>query len=325
MKKMKKTPFVINNYDKLTSIIDKYADKLYDNYDDDVVTSAINCLRSDDNSNRIFRATEREWAFGLTLTSNEGKESFKKTAKIFFFEKLQDDYGLNKFKTFAQFATVITPLDFLLKCAKRIKMSKTKNVENSKSVFGKYAWANDRILSSLTPAEKDTPVEAAAYEQLSSYIDGNTKAVSPTVVSTLKSIIKKGKYSDIIKEPTKKVIMRGMHLDYKQLQTLLGDKEYNKLKFVPGFKKKILKSFTFKPLFNVSSWTTDKFIAKDFSIDPDFNFSIILYAQVSDNPGKLLQCDDGLYNIQDFSTNKREHEVIALGSVKVSSIMIELV
>jgi hypothetical protein len=325
-----KTPFVYKNYDKLAAKIDEYADKLYDNYDEEIVASAISSLRNDGGGSPLtkqdtFKVDEREWAFGLVLKSNVGKERFKKIAKTHF---LEPDRDMNKINSYAKFAVVIQPLDFLLKCAKRIKLA-TKNAD--KGSFGKYAWANNRSLSSLMPFEKDEPIESSAFRQLQKYFDGKTSAVDKKTASTLGSLLKQGKYSDVIKEPTIKVVMRGMWLNLKQLKTILGDKEFSKIKVkldtrhsVSGFRKKILKSFTFKPKFNVSSWTTKPSVAVNFALDNAATdlFGIILYANVSDNQRKFLQCDNGLYKINDFAMNMQEHEVLALGDIKVNSVMI---
>lgn len=322
-----KTPFVLNNYDNLAAKIDEYADELYDNYDEDIVSTAISSLGNDSKPSKELRTAESEWVLGVALKHCKGKNNFKKLVKVSLLEK---QYAC-KVQSNKDFIKACLPLEFLLKSAKFIN-DNAKKSSKEKGVFGKYAWANDRSLSSLTPFEKDEPTESLAYNQLGAYFGGNTKTVTSNTVSTLKSILKKGKYSDIIKAPTKKFVMRGMNLNRKQLQTILGDKEFNKIDIelrkihdVLGFRKKILKSFTFTPKFNVSSWTTDSDIATNFSTEGTGKngiVGIILYANVSDNPDKLIQCDDGLYNIIDFADNSHEHEVLAMGNIKVSSIVI---
>jgi hypothetical protein len=97
---------------------------------------------------------------------------------------------------------------------------------------------------------------------------------------------------------------------------------------IPGKKATIRHNFTYIPRGEVSSWTSDIDVAKGFykqNSDEQRKYCIILMAHVSDNPGKLLQCDNALYRISNFSENDYEHEVLAIGRIKISSLIIELI
>jgi hypothetical protein len=81
-------------------------------------------------------------------------------------------------------------------------------------------------------------------------------------------------------------------------------------------------SFTFKPRpgLGATSWTIYQETAVNFASDSAEDYMIVMVAEVADNKDKFIMSDDGLYRIDKLDLHADEHEVVALGNIKVSKI-----
>ena len=206
-----------------------------------------------------------------------------------------------------------------IKKMQQILNDSSKNKSSKDGTLGIYAWPTNRIKDHL-PYEKNTDEEELLSSELYAHFQ-NTKTKSVSGIdekgaSILKKMLANGEYPDIIREPKTKIIMRGMAVSDQELRSLSGG-DY----VVQG--KTLKYSGIFIPKKSASSWTTSKTSAIGFAKENESNAKmhcIVLIAQVSENPGKLLQCDDALYKFDFAESVSDEHEVIALGNIKMYAI-----
>lgn len=190
---------------------------------------------------------------------------------------------------------------------------------NSDDPLGRYAWPQNRKQhhNDKNKWENDTKLEKQLAKALDQHFQQEKPGITIEYAKTLKDFLSKGLYDDVIKKPTVETIYRGMGLSKRQLIKFLGKNpfENNKRQIV------ITKKFSYVPKIAVSSWSSYKHIAKNFSEDRGEDFAMILFASTEENDGTLLQCDKALYNL-DFTAHDAEHEIISLGKVKVQSVLI---
>lgn len=313
-------------FDLIAILEDAYdlVDKIYDNYDWNLIKTvyySIDNMTDDDDSPPAISALI--WRLYVRALRDSGSD--KKEIQIALSKFASDRDYIRGPKEFNK--SIIVPLQAILSKLEKLSAVQQKSkTKKSTGEFGTYAWAGARRKNDV-PFEVDTEIERKVLMQLDKHFasDFASKAVTADSVAVLKSILKKGKYSDVIKAPTCKIIKRGMSVTKSELEKLLG-------KSMPGMMERgeartIKHNFTYIPKGEISSWTSDIAVAKGFfkqNSDERRKYSIILMAHVSDNPGKLLQCDNALYKISAFAYNDDEHEIVAIGNVKISSIVIQV-
>lgn len=189
--------------------------------------------------------------------------------------------------------------------------------ESPKAVFGRFAFADEE--DRLRPVkdrwwEQNTEIEADVLDQLNNhaYEDIPIKKSSADVLGT---ILKKGQYTDILHEPDRRFLYRGMTVPKSWVASLL---KKNPDQVKPRGIVKV--DFTFKPRGGSSSWTANKKVAKKFSKDNLGDVSIIIYASVNDNPNRFVAGPGGLYKLSAFSEFVGEKESMGLGDIKVCKI-----
>lgn len=202
---------------------------------------------------------------------------------------------------------------------KKILDNSSKISSPKDGTLGKYAWPANRMEDHL-PYEKNTDEEELLSSQFYTHFQSTTNKSASGIdekgVNILKKMLANGEYPDIIREPKTKTIMRGMAVSDQELRSLSGG-DY----VAQG--KTLNYSGIFIPKKSASSWTTNKPSAIGFARQNESNVKmhcIVLIARVSDNPGKLLQCDNALYKFDFAESVTDEHEVIALGNIKTYAI-----
>lgn len=184
------------------------------------------------------------------------------------------------------------------------------------AIFQKYAFGDAR---NDCPPELNTKDEDRLYKTLKAYFKHNTP-IPVEAVDVIKQIIADGIYVPIFHAPKAKTIYRGMNVDENWL---LSATNITKEELEQNPNNTLEASFTFTPSMKggASSWTTSLKIANDFSSGRGkFDYNVILYAYVKDNPDILICGQDGLYRVIGFDIYKDEYEVLALADVKVRSI-----
>jgi hypothetical protein len=179
---------------------------------------------------------------------------------------------------------------------------------SSSDPMGKTLWPRERKSKTAGDSwEFDTKLELRINAALDEHFRGDgSEGITSDVAESLKDILSKGLYTDIIKRPISKKIYRGMVFDKNDLKKFLGKNSTITLN-----NQTIEKEFKFIPHKSASSWTTKIQIARDWGYYNPEDFTIVLTANTSDNEF-LLDCKD-IYKFKFASEKKSEYEVIALG------------
>ena len=182
--------------------------------------------------------------------------------------------------------------------------------------FEEFAFAEERY--GHVPLEPDTDEEKRLFNVLQMHFEQN-EPMSVRDAEKFKKILAKKQYSTIFHAPEQQYIYRGMSVHEEWMKIALNLKED-----VPDDGEREAQ-FTFTPLTvrGATSWTIDADIAKNFSkqnSNRERRYQVTLIASVKDNPNRLMVGPGGLYTINDMSLHGLEHEVIALGDIKVSKI-----
>ena len=192
----------------------------------------------------------------------------------------------------------------------KIKLTPNDN----KNIFGKYAFAADRIETSKVPFEKNTKAEQQIYLALIQHFRGNP--LNKKNANTIHKILLANQYNDIFNEPEHNAVYRGMGVTEKWISKLL---DVNTSKMI------VKKEFIFKPKQGASSWSISKTIAEKFALKNAKNkntYSIILTAYTKKNKKQFISGPKGLYRVEPFVGYETEYEVIGLKDITVSSIEI---
>jgi len=237
----------------------------------------------------------------------------KKT--IFKKIKLDENEHVNALKAVAS---------WLRSCARSVariqkQIDKHPYAEKPNSPLGRFAFATDRVDPKEVPFEINTPLEDQLLKALRAHFDLN-KNMSDEQADVFKSMLKKGKYKDVIHEPSSDKLYRGMSVSKAWLKKLLK---------TPSIKRNgtLEKRFLFRPKHgSASSWTNSSKVAWNFtsnsylSSGKEGQVSVVLVAKVSDNPNKFVEGPNGLYKLAVAYDVKSEQESIGFGTIKVSEI-----
>lgn len=194
------------------------------------------------------------------------------------------------------------------------------NTEAPKSApLGEWAWPSCR---EGIPDEKDTSIERRIYQEIKKHFSSNRVGLSKFVVRSLKKILEKGWYKEILHPPPYKTLYRGMKINnIKDLSKLIKVKEEEiKDKGSVDFQDKINIKLTNG---HSTSWTFQKKITKDFATDygkAKQGFAVILLADVDDNPNSFLAGPNGLYDVEGLSRWHLEKETIGLEPIFIKRI-----
>lgn len=176
------------------------------------------------------------------------------------------------------------------------------------------AFADER--EGAVPPEPDNDFEKKLYNALLWHFEDNVPLSKGDAIR-ITDMLKAGMYSDVFKKPQYPQFWRGMSVGEKYIKDALGLGTDDVLP--PRGARRA--RFTFTPHAGSSSWTQVPDIAGRFILDEESEVGLILEAEVSDNPHKLLQCDDYLYTVGALGDEHGdEAEVVGLGPIKVRAI-----
>lgn len=205
-----------------------------------------------------------------------------------------------------------------------IEKNKKKNAAKYKKddkLFGDYAFPEGR--DDIDVIERNTKIESEIENAIIDHFNDNV-SISKYHSSILQSVLARGLYNDIIKEPQVQYAFRGMLVNRKWLKAMgVNLEDLNVRTYID-------KKFTFKPKRgDSSSWTEEFNIAFKFSKEDyietrkDFNIAIVLRANVAENKNKFLQSTNGLYNISFIHDEfHKEKEIVGLGPISVEGVTI---
>ena len=193
----------------------------------------------------------------------------------------------------------------------------------------KYAFADQR--AGKVPREPNTRYESDLFRALRSHLE-HYSALRPRYVLSVQQFLANKQYTDIFHEPSQKLIYRGMAVTSQWLGNAinLDPDEIDNVNIEiddEGFPDSGSESakFTFNPKNKDegSSWTTDVQTAIDFgfgNVKSEKPWGIIMVATVVDNENRFVECNNGIYDVEELDVYDTENEVIALGSIKVSKL-----
>jgi hypothetical protein len=202
-------------------------------------------------------------------------------------------------------------------------------IEISDYPLEKYAFAPQR--RGKVPDEPNTKFESDLFRALKSHLE-HVSALRPQYVQVVQQFLNNKQYTDIFHEPTQKQVFRGMAVTSQWLGNAINLDPYeidnvNIEIDDEGFPDSGSESakFTFRPKNEGtgSSWTTDVQTAIDFglgNIKSEKPWGIIMVANVADNENRFVECENGIYDVEELDVYDTENEVIALGDVKVSKL-----
>jgi hypothetical protein len=202
-------------------------------------------------------------------------------------------------------------------------------IEISDYPLEKYAFAPQR--RGKVPDEPNTKFESDLFRALKSHLE-HVSALRPQYVQVVQQFLNNKQYTDIFHEPTQKQVFRGIAVTSQWLGNAinLDPDEIDNVNIEiddEGFPDSGSESakFTFRPKNEGegSSWTTDVQTAICFSFDnlkSEKPRGIIMVANVADNKNRFVECENGIYDVEELDVYDTENEVIALGDVKVSKL-----
>jgi hypothetical protein len=193
--------------------------------------------------------------------------------------------------------------------------------ESEKDVFNKFAFSDKKRRGLNPPFEESNDEEDYVYYSLYKHFVNNDP-FDDHISGILSTILSQKKYPDIIQE-YQKTIYRGMTVETSFLKNIVGitKKDLDDL-------DNIEKSFVFKPKSKgSSSWSESKAEARNFALKNknlvlEDSVNIVLVANHEDNKNKFLKCTNTLYKFFHFEDYEEEKEVIGLGDIKVSKIIV---
>jgi hypothetical protein len=211
---------------------------------------------------------------------------------------------------------VFNDIDDAKQWLKKTSLRTQSQTRSLNEPLGKYAFPDERIKGFEVPEELNTDLEDEILDAINLHFD-QAVSFTPKVTKSLIDILKKNQYSDIINEPDAQILYRGMAVKPSWLYA-----------FTKGIKPKnnpIQCKCTYNPFENggSSSWTTSIDSAKDFARlarTSTLSKEIVLIA--NKNKNHFISGLDGLYRLQTPSRYESEYEVIGLGKVLITSILI---
>lgn len=195
---------------------------------------------------------------------------------------------------------------------KSLAAAKKKPEAPEGAPLGYIAFGEKRLDD--VPFEPDTPEEKRLLGALDDHVNSN-KMIKDEDVVLIKSMMKKGMYPKIFKEPEGVNVYRGFSVSEEYLRKALKLKKGQKL----PKKGKLDVTFRFTPWKGkaASSWTTTLKEAWDFADKGDGEWSIVMYAVPDENRGKFLDLRGGMYSVKGFENYSKEKEAIGMGTIRV--------
>ncbi len=216
------------------------------------------------------------------------------------------------------------------------KLENNSTIQDPNKPYGKFLFGPQR-----SKPEPNTDQEQFLFRNIHDYIEGDG-FVQPQTKNQLSDLLQKNQYKDIIKKPKTGIgIFRGMLLSETEILNFVSPEELQnvtvpnqtadelpspfKYQAAPDKKRKKLSSpLIFKPKAQISSWTKDKFVARDFSIRnredyPNGSYSVVLCSVIKKEEQNNFFDLSAWY--KELGGLDNEEEVIALSNVEVQEII----
>ena len=229
----------------------------------------------------------------------------------------------------------------LVEAKKKSSDAKTEKSKKSKvpveapddAILGNYAFANVR---DDVPPEINTKVEDKLEKELTTHFVNNTR-MSGKSGEALKTSLENDWYEKILAEPTQTNVYRGLRVYEEWMIENIGEDWREQFRTIPyatvkGRKTKgrqlkinmVLHPENASALSAVTSWTTNIGKAYDFT-----NFGrthdqlgVICCAAIKDNPNRFIDAAAGLYDIPEFGKWPEEKEILGIGIITISHIIL---
>jgi hypothetical protein len=185
--------------------------------------------------------------------------------------------------------------------------------------LGLHAFSDERqILPSPPPSEKNTAAETRLFQKIIKSVERNAK-LDVRAAETIKGILRDGQYQDMLREPEAEMLYRGMILSPKEIEALLGTKDW-----IQAHRGGLAGDFVFRPRGGAaSSWTTDKSVASNFTgtswLSPrgDRNKrKVVMTARRSSNPFCFFELKPFYPLLSNYDFYSAESEAVGLGDIK---------
>jgi len=204
------------------------------------------------------------------------------------------------------------------------KLNKPKEEAPDDAILGNYAFANVRP---GLPPEVNTAVEDKLEQELTTHFVNN-KHLSAKSGQALKTSLENGWYEKIISEPEQATVYRGLKVDEEWMVKNVGENWRKQFFKAKGQLKinMVLRPKTGSATSAVTSWTNNFVIAREFAQGPASfgarQMDVVLCAAIKDNPNQFIDSAAGLYSIDGNDEFAQEEEVLGIGSIKVSQIIL---
>ena len=191
------------------------------------------------------------------------------------------------------------------------------------AIFGSYAFPDLRpydVAAGEIDLEDDTTSEKQFEKDFKNHFD-NSHPLSSDEAAILKRLVKKGYYNKVFHWTDASIVYRGLAVSKSWMAKALKLKANETIPDEGTLDVPI----QYKPRTGAtSSWSTDPFVAKDFANEhtsvSEFPYLILLEADPATNAQKFLAGDGGLYRLDITRDYRSEHEVLALGTIKVNKL-----
>lgn len=180
--------------------------------------------------------------------------------------------------------------------------------------WGDYAFSPDRRDS--VPYEENTPDEDVAWMGLKRHVIDNVP-MGMDAAEQIRHALEDDAYPAIVHEPVGvDRLYRGMVLSGDILGEILGREDF------PPYGVETLDRFVkIARDDSSSSWTSIPDSARVFTRrTPKGKYSVIVVANVADNPGRFIEGRNGFYKLRELSDLEIEQESIGLGRIRVHKI-----
>jgi hypothetical protein len=199
--------------------------------------------------------------------------------------------------------------------------------------IGKVAFGGER--KDKVPFEEDTPTEAKLLQNIVDYLD-TSKQLSNDDISSIKSWLSSGEYSDIFMRPPSGNVYRSVAMTYEQLSKITGLSSEEITKATVGSFTRRGSAKTEYTIVSrgggVTSWSHSINIAMNFGIsernkllknNKEISRSVVIFeASTENNVGSMLDVD-AIYKKVDHPLmidRYKEREVWGLGPIKCSRV-----
>lgn len=208
-----------------------------------------------------------------------------------------------------------------------VQIAKGESIKSNEEegVFGKSAFAGPGLRKKRNVIEPNTEEEDKVYRDLKRHFNMNIP-VPDDSAKTLKGVMMRGQYEDVITPPKGVYVFRGMKTDKEGLERLIGRPlKQNEIGRGKVYSSQLIRPWrrdTAAPSEGSNSWSEDSKVAAGYSgpTDESQQYSVVLVAKTSENMNRLMSGPNGLYQVHGFDTYSDEAEATSLGAVQLYKV-----